>query len=104
MALAIGKRAHQVSAADAHEDISARELHRRLRTRTADAEQLVLQGEVARHVRGHRPVPRHRRRDREPAEPAITLWWERETHLDRENKGLTGTTPQLTGKYAPQAQ
>jgi 2-keto-4-pentenoate hydratase/2-oxohepta-3-ene-1,7-dioic acid hydratase in catechol pathway len=27
--------------------------------------------------------------------------WARETRLDRENKGLKGTTPQLTGKYAP---
>ena len=26
--------------------------------------------------------------------------WARETRLDREQKGLTGTTPQLTGKYA----
>ncbi|HEV7803003.1 MAG TPA: fumarylacetoacetate hydrolase family protein, partial [Burkholderiales bacterium] len=26
--------------------------------------------------------------------------WARETRLDRENKGLTGTTPQLGGKYA----
>jgi len=27
--------------------------------------------------------------------------WSRETRLDREQKGLKGTTPQLTGKYAP---
>ena len=26
--------------------------------------------------------------------------WARETRLDREQKGLEGTTPQLTGKYA----
>jgi hypothetical protein len=26
--------------------------------------------------------------------------WSRETRLDREQKGLEGTTPQLTGKYA----
>src|SRR5689334_21547589 len=26
--------------------------------------------------------------------------WSRETRLDREMKGLEGTTPQLTGKYA----
>jgi 2-keto-4-pentenoate hydratase/2-oxohepta-3-ene-1,7-dioic acid hydratase in catechol pathway len=26
--------------------------------------------------------------------------WARETRLDREQKGLKGTTPQLTGKYA----
>jgi 2-keto-4-pentenoate hydratase/2-oxohepta-3-ene-1,7-dioic acid hydratase in catechol pathway len=29
--------------------------------------------------------------------------WARETRLDRENKGLKGTTPQLTGKYAKAA-
>ena len=27
--------------------------------------------------------------------------WGRETRLDRQNKGLEGTTPQLTGKHAP---
>ena len=27
--------------------------------------------------------------------------WARETRLDRQRKGLEGTTPQLTGKYAP---
>ena len=27
--------------------------------------------------------------------------WARETRLDRQQKGLDGTTPQLTGKYAP---
>jgi 2-keto-4-pentenoate hydratase/2-oxohepta-3-ene-1,7-dioic acid hydratase in catechol pathway len=27
--------------------------------------------------------------------------WSRETRLDRQQKGLEGTTPQLTGKYAP---
>jgi 2-keto-4-pentenoate hydratase/2-oxohepta-3-ene-1,7-dioic acid hydratase in catechol pathway len=27
--------------------------------------------------------------------------WARETRLDRQNKGLEGTTPQLEGKYAP---
>ena len=27
--------------------------------------------------------------------------WSRETRLDRQNKGLEGTTPQLSGKYAP---
>jgi 2-keto-4-pentenoate hydratase/2-oxohepta-3-ene-1,7-dioic acid hydratase in catechol pathway len=27
--------------------------------------------------------------------------WGRETRLDMQNKGLEGTTPQLTGKYAP---
>ena len=27
--------------------------------------------------------------------------WGRETRLDRQNKGQEGTTPQLTGKYAP---
>jgi 2-keto-4-pentenoate hydratase/2-oxohepta-3-ene-1,7-dioic acid hydratase in catechol pathway len=27
--------------------------------------------------------------------------WGRETRLDRQQKGLEGTTPQLTGKYAP---
>jgi 2-keto-4-pentenoate hydratase/2-oxohepta-3-ene-1,7-dioic acid hydratase in catechol pathway len=27
--------------------------------------------------------------------------WDRETRLDRQKKGLEGTTPQLTGKYAP---
>jgi 2-keto-4-pentenoate hydratase/2-oxohepta-3-ene-1,7-dioic acid hydratase in catechol pathway len=26
--------------------------------------------------------------------------WSRETRLEREQRGLTGTTPQLTGKYA----
>ena len=26
--------------------------------------------------------------------------WARETRLEREQKGLKGTTPQLTGKYA----
>lgn len=29
--------------------------------------------------------------------------WARETRLDRQRKGLEGTTPQLTGKYAPPA-
>ncbi len=29
--------------------------------------------------------------------------WARETRLEREQKGLTGTTPQLTGKYAKPA-
>lgn len=29
--------------------------------------------------------------------------WARDTRLDRENKGLKGTTPQLTGKYAKAA-
>ena len=27
--------------------------------------------------------------------------WGRETRLDRQNKGLEGTTPQITGKHAP---
>jgi hypothetical protein len=27
--------------------------------------------------------------------------WARETRLDRQQKKLEGTTPQLTGKYAP---
>jgi 2-keto-4-pentenoate hydratase/2-oxohepta-3-ene-1,7-dioic acid hydratase in catechol pathway len=27
--------------------------------------------------------------------------WSRETRLDRQQKGLEGTTPQITGKYAP---
>ena len=27
--------------------------------------------------------------------------WARETRRDRQDKGLEGTTPQLTGKYAP---
>jgi hypothetical protein len=27
--------------------------------------------------------------------------WGRETRLDRQEKKLEGTTPQLTGKYAP---
>jgi 2-keto-4-pentenoate hydratase/2-oxohepta-3-ene-1,7-dioic acid hydratase in catechol pathway len=27
--------------------------------------------------------------------------WDRETRLDRQQKGLEGTTPQLSGKYAP---
>jgi 2-keto-4-pentenoate hydratase/2-oxohepta-3-ene-1,7-dioic acid hydratase in catechol pathway len=27
--------------------------------------------------------------------------WSRETRLDRQNKGLEGTTPQITGKHAP---
>ena len=27
--------------------------------------------------------------------------WARETRLDRQEKGLEGTTPQLEGKYAP---
>ena len=27
--------------------------------------------------------------------------WSRETRLDRQQKGLEGTTPQLTGKHAP---
>jgi hypothetical protein len=26
--------------------------------------------------------------------------WARETRLDREEKGLKGTTPQLSGKYS----
>jgi len=30
--------------------------------------------------------------------------WGRETRLDRQNKGQEGTTPQLTGKYAPAAK
>ena len=29
--------------------------------------------------------------------------WSRDTRLDREQKGLKGTTPQLTGKYAKPA-
>jgi 2-keto-4-pentenoate hydratase/2-oxohepta-3-ene-1,7-dioic acid hydratase in catechol pathway len=29
--------------------------------------------------------------------------WSRETRLDRQQKGLEGTTPQLTGKHAPPA-
>jgi 2-keto-4-pentenoate hydratase/2-oxohepta-3-ene-1,7-dioic acid hydratase in catechol pathway len=29
--------------------------------------------------------------------------WARETRLDRQNKGLEGTTPQLSGKYAPKS-
>jgi 2-keto-4-pentenoate hydratase/2-oxohepta-3-ene-1,7-dioic acid hydratase in catechol pathway len=29
--------------------------------------------------------------------------WSRETRLNRQEKGLEGTTPQLTGKYAPTA-
>ena len=27
--------------------------------------------------------------------------WARETRLERQQKGLEGTTPQLTGKYTP---
>jgi 2-keto-4-pentenoate hydratase/2-oxohepta-3-ene-1,7-dioic acid hydratase in catechol pathway len=27
--------------------------------------------------------------------------WDRETRLDRQERGLTGTTPQLTGRYTP---
>jgi 2-keto-4-pentenoate hydratase/2-oxohepta-3-ene-1,7-dioic acid hydratase in catechol pathway len=30
--------------------------------------------------------------------------WARETRLDRQQKGLEGTTPQLTGKHAPAAR
>ena len=30
--------------------------------------------------------------------------WARETRLERQEKGLEGTTPQLTGKYAPAAK
>jgi 2-keto-4-pentenoate hydratase/2-oxohepta-3-ene-1,7-dioic acid hydratase in catechol pathway len=30
--------------------------------------------------------------------------WERETHLERESKGLVGQAPQLSGKYAKAAQ
>ena len=30
--------------------------------------------------------------------------WARETRLDRQQKGLEGTTPQVTGKYAPSAR
>ena len=30
--------------------------------------------------------------------------WSRETRLDRQQKGVEGTTPQLTGKYAPAAR
>ncbi|HXL46483.1 MAG TPA: fumarylacetoacetate hydrolase family protein, partial [Candidatus Binatia bacterium] len=30
--------------------------------------------------------------------------WERETRLERQQKGLEGTTPQLTGKYAPEGR
>jgi len=30
--------------------------------------------------------------------------WSRETRLDRQEKRLEGTTPQLTGKYAPPAR
>jgi 2-keto-4-pentenoate hydratase/2-oxohepta-3-ene-1,7-dioic acid hydratase in catechol pathway len=30
--------------------------------------------------------------------------WARETRLQRQEKGLDGTTPQLTGKYAPTKQ
>jgi hypothetical protein len=30
--------------------------------------------------------------------------WSRETRLDRQQKGLEGTTPQLTGKHAPPAR
>ena len=29
--------------------------------------------------------------------------WSRDSRLDREHKGLTGTTPQLTGKYTKPA-
>ena len=29
--------------------------------------------------------------------------WAQETRLERQQKGLKGTTPQLTGKYAPVA-
>ncbi len=32
---------------------------------------------------------------------ALKRTWARETRLDRQEKGLEGTTPQLTGKYAP---
>jgi 2-keto-4-pentenoate hydratase/2-oxohepta-3-ene-1,7-dioic acid hydratase in catechol pathway len=32
---------------------------------------------------------------------ALKRTWGRGTRLDRQQKGLTGTTPQLTGKYAP---
>ena len=138
--------------------------------------QHVLPDEVARHLRAHRPVPRHGRRDRGSPPPRIRLWvngelkqsfntsdmahkiprciewvtsihtlepgdilatgtnhrglsgfqngdmveletqglgrlrfnvkddlkrtWGRETRLDRQNKGLDGTTPQLSGKYS----
>jgi hypothetical protein len=27
--------------------------------------------------------------------------WDRETRLERQERGLDGTTPQLTGRYAP---
>ena len=32
---------------------------------------------------------------------ALKRTWARETRLDRQNKNLDGTTPQLTGQYAP---
>jgi 2-keto-4-pentenoate hydratase/2-oxohepta-3-ene-1,7-dioic acid hydratase in catechol pathway len=32
---------------------------------------------------------------------ALQRTWARETRLERQQKGLEGTTPQLTGKYAP---
>jgi len=32
---------------------------------------------------------------------ALKRTWSRETRLDRQQKGTEGTTPQLTGKYAP---
>lgn len=34
-------------------------------------------------------------------EDKLKRTWARETRLDRQKKGLEGTTPQLTGKYAP---
>ena len=32
---------------------------------------------------------------------ALKRTWARETRLERQQKHLEGTTPQLTGKYAP---
>ena len=53
------------------------------------------------------PGRRHGRAgDRGPGQATIKVrdelkrTWARETRLDRELKGLQGTTPQLTGKYA----
>ena len=40
-------------------------------------------------------------RRRVPGRDDLKRTWARETRLDRQQKGLDGTTPQLTGKYAP---
>jgi hypothetical protein len=60
LALVIGKRASNVPAAKAMEYV--------LGARRAAGGKHVLPDEVARIVRTHRPVPRHGRRDPEPAE------------------------------------